>query len=58
VFVNEHYRFTIAFMIDSSGKMWMLSIQDDIAVLRPSSAGRVPFHRYDNLPGNTALGTA
>ena len=34
VFVSDHNGVYIAFMLDSSGKMWTLSIQDDLAVLR------------------------
>jgi hypothetical protein len=34
VFVSEHDGIRTAFMIDSSGKMWTLTIQDRLAVLR------------------------
>ena len=34
VFVSEHDGVRTAFMLDSSGKMWTLSIQDGLAVLR------------------------
>ena len=57
VFVSEHDGVRTAFMLDSSGKMWTLTIQEDLAVLRAivisdSIATMVVTQRvyFDNIP--------